>query len=113
MVAKTEGVDPCPVPVNNMHGMGSEYHVSGADEDKKENGIHKMAETQDQMDTDPASNRSRSLKGRQSIKNRIRHPHRQLEIGTWNISSLNAKEVELVEETMKYRLDIVGLSSTK
>ena len=65
MVANTYGVDPCLVPVKNMHGMESEYHVSGADEDMSENGIHQTQETQDQLDTDPASNRSRSLKARQ------------------------------------------------
>jgi len=35
-----------------------------------------------------------------------------MDIGTWNVTSLSGKEQELVEEIEKYRLDIVGLSST-
>ena len=38
---------------------------------------------------------------------------RKMEFGTWNISSLNGKEIELVREAEKYHLDILGLSSTK
>jgi hypothetical protein len=34
-------------------------------------------------------------------------------IGTWNVSSLTGKDLELVEEAARYRLDIVGISSTK
>ncbi|CAF1534892.1 unnamed protein product [Adineta ricciae] len=34
-------------------------------------------------------------------------------IGTWNVTSLNGKEVEVVEEAQKYHLDILGISSTK
>ena len=36
-----------------------------------------------------------------------------MNVGTWNVTSLTGKEVELVEEVKKYRLDIVSLSSTK
>lgn len=36
-----------------------------------------------------------------------------MNIGIWNVTSLTGKEIELVEEVKKYRLDIVGLSSTK
>jgi exonuclease III len=35
-----------------------------------------------------------------------------MDIGTWNVTSLYGKEQELVQEIEKYRLDIVGLSST-
>ena len=35
-----------------------------------------------------------------------------MNISTWNVTSL-ARKVELVEEDKKYRLAIVGLSSTK
>ncbi|VDP14878.1 unnamed protein product [Soboliphyme baturini] len=44
---------------------------------------------------------------------RNRHHQWELKVGNWNISSLRGKEQELVDETMKYQLDIVGLSSTK
>ena len=37
----------------------------------------------------------------------------KLRVATWNVTSLKNKEFELVEEAGKYRLDIVGLSSTK
>ena len=37
----------------------------------------------------------------------------KLRVATWNVTSLKNKECELVEEADKYRLDIVGLSSTK
>ncbi|XP_070412102.1 uncharacterized protein [Nothobranchius furzeri] len=37
---------------------------------------------------------------------------RKLVIGTWNVTSLAGKEQELVAEVEKYRLDIVGLTST-
>ncbi|XP_070407391.1 craniofacial development protein 2-like isoform X1 [Nothobranchius furzeri] len=37
---------------------------------------------------------------------------RKLVIGTWNVTSLARKEQELVAEVERYRLDIVGLTST-
>ena len=36
-----------------------------------------------------------------------------LAIGNWNVSSLTGKEQELVCEAQQYRLDVVGISSTK
>ena len=40
-------------------------------------------------------------------------PRRQpLAVGTWNVTSLGGKEPELVREVERYRLDIVGLTST-
>ena len=38
---------------------------------------------------------------------------RDLAIGNWNASSLTGKEQELVSEAQQYRLDVVGISSTK
>ena len=38
---------------------------------------------------------------------------RDLAIGNWNVSSLTGKEQELVCEAQQYRLDVVGISSTK
>ena len=38
---------------------------------------------------------------------------RDLAIGNWNVSSLTGKEQELVCEAPQYRLDVVGISSTK
>ncbi|KAI3358686.1 hypothetical protein L3Q82_015096 [Scortum barcoo] len=35
-----------------------------------------------------------------------------LAIGTWNVTSLGGKEPELVQEVERYRLEIVGLTST-
>jgi hypothetical protein len=35
-----------------------------------------------------------------------------MDIGNWNISSNSGKEPKLVREAQKYRLDIVGVSST-
>ncbi|GAA6079479.1 uncharacterized protein LOC115409932, partial [Tachysurus ichikawai] len=37
---------------------------------------------------------------------------RNLALGTWNVTSLGGKEPELVREVERYRLDIVGLTST-
>lgn len=34
-------------------------------------------------------------------------------IGTWNVQSLRGKEVELVEEVKKYKIDILGITETK
>ena len=42
-----------------------------------------------------------------------RQRRRNLRVGTWNVTSLFGKEQELIEEAIAYRLDIVGLSSTK
>uniref|UniRef100_A0AAV2MSF8 Endonuclease/exonuclease/phosphatase domain-containing protein n=1 Tax=Knipowitschia caucasica TaxID=637954 RepID=A0AAV2MSF8_KNICA len=40
-------------------------------------------------------------------------PHTQhLALGTWNVTSLGGKEPELVGEVKRYRLEIVGLTST-
>ena len=36
----------------------------------------------------------------------------QLAVGTWNVTSLGGKEPELVQEVERYRLEIVGLTST-
>ncbi|MGH2507006.1 MAG: reverse transcriptase domain-containing protein [Ktedonobacteraceae bacterium] len=36
-----------------------------------------------------------------------------MDIGIWNVRSLGSKEPELVEEAMRYRLDIIGVSETK
>ena len=36
-----------------------------------------------------------------------------MKIGTWNVTSLTGKEIELIEEAKKYQLDILGISSTK
>ena len=36
----------------------------------------------------------------------------KLGLGTWNVTSLVGKEPELVREVEKFRLDIVGLTST-
>ena len=36
----------------------------------------------------------------------------KLALGTWNVTSLAGKELELVEEAERFRLDIVGLTST-
>ena len=38
---------------------------------------------------------------------------RDLAIGNWNVSSLTGKEQELVCKAQQYRLDVVGISSTK
>ena len=38
---------------------------------------------------------------------------RDLAIGNWKVSSLTRKEQELVCEAQQYRLDVVGISSTK
>ena len=35
----------------------------------------------------------------------------KLALGTWNFTSLTSKELELVREVEKFRLDIVGLTS--
>ena len=44
---------------------------------------------------------------------RNREREQKLYIGAWNITSLTAKEPELVDEAIRYRLDIVGVSFTK
>ena len=44
---------------------------------------------------------------------RNREREQKLHSGTWNVTSLTGKEPELVDETIRYRLDIVGVSSTK
>ena len=44
---------------------------------------------------------------------RSRDKHHQMLVGNWNVLTLTGKELELVEEAKKYRLDIVGVSSTK
>ena len=36
-----------------------------------------------------------------------------MRIGTWNIKTLNGKEVEMIEEMEKYRLEILGISEVK
>ena len=38
---------------------------------------------------------------------------RDLAIGNWNVSSMTGREEELVCKAQQYRLDIVGISSTK
>ena len=57
---------------------------------------------------------ARSLNGKFDGKfYRNREREQKLHIGTWNVTSLTGKEPELVDEAIRYRLDIVGVSSTK
>ena len=44
---------------------------------------------------------------------RNREREQKLHIGTWNVTSLTGKEAELVDEAIRYRLDIIEVSSTK
>ena len=44
---------------------------------------------------------------------RSREREQKLHIGTRNMTSLTGKEPELVDEAVRYRLDLVGVSSTK
>ena len=44
---------------------------------------------------------------------RNREQGQKLHIGIWSVTSLTGKEPKLVEEAIRYRLDIVGVSSTK
>ena len=49
-----------------------------------------------------------------STKNyRNREQDQKLRIEIWNVTSLTGKEPKLVEETIRCRLDIVGVLSTK
>ena len=43
----------------------------------------------------------------------FRKQHHRLQLGNRNVLTLTGKEIELVEETKKYHLDIVGNFSTK
>ena len=38
---------------------------------------------------------------------------RTMRIGTWNVRSINGKEVELIDEIKKYRINILGVTETK
>ena len=51
--------------------------------------------------------------GRVGTGNRETTTAGHMDIGIWNVTSLGGKEPELVEEAIKYRLDIVGVSETK
>ena len=66
----------------------------------------------------PATHLERRMGTAQSTRTqdnvaRSRVNHHQLLFGNWNVLTLTGKELELVEEAKRYRLDIVGLSSTK
>ncbi|KAK7881169.1 hypothetical protein WMY93_029578 [Mugilogobius chulae] len=50
--------------------------------------------------------------GRGEVPGRPRPCARSLALGTWNVTSLAGKEPELVREVERFRLDIVGLTST-
>ena len=58
------------------------------------------------------------MEAAQSIRTRdnvahLQVNHHQLLLGNWNILTLTGKELELVEETKRYHLDIIGVFSTK
>ena len=55
-------------------------------------------------DASMASSTENSIKIKNENRNYIR---------TWNVTSLSGKEPELADEASRYRLDIVGVSSTK
>ena len=66
----------------------------------------------------PATRLKRPMESVQSIRTRdnVAHSrvnHHQLLLGNWNILTLTGKEPELVEETKRHHLDIIGVSSTK
>ncbi|CAF3932499.1 unnamed protein product [Rotaria sp. Silwood1] len=48
-----------------------------------------------------------------TIQQQKRQHQHKINIGTWNVTSLTGKEIELAEEAQKYTLDILGISSTK
>ncbi|KAI3356707.1 hypothetical protein L3Q82_003394 [Scortum barcoo] len=53
--------------------------------------------------------------GSSDVAGKPRRPNpwnKTLAIGTWNVTSLGGKEPELVREVERYRLEIVGLTST-
>ncbi|KAK7938962.1 hypothetical protein WMY93_002288 [Mugilogobius chulae] len=50
--------------------------------------------------------------GQVEVPGRPRPCTRSLALGTWNVTSLAGKEPELVREVERFRLDIVGLTST-
>uniref|UniRef100_A0AAV2L504 Uncharacterized protein n=1 Tax=Knipowitschia caucasica TaxID=637954 RepID=A0AAV2L504_KNICA len=55
----------------------------------------------------------RGLGSSRRLRPRRPSPHTQhLALGTWNVTSLGGKEPELVGEVERYRLEIVGLTST-
>lgn len=51
----------------------------------------------------------------QSKYGQLRRPRngQDMNIGIWNITSFTGKEVEIVEEMEKYKLDILGISEVK
>ncbi|KAI3357259.1 hypothetical protein L3Q82_015708 [Scortum barcoo] len=53
-----------------------------------------------------------SSRGRGAPPRRPNPWNKTLAIGTWNVTSLGGKEPELVREVERYRLEIVGLTST-
>ena len=44
---------------------------------------------------------------------RNREQEQKLHVGTWSVTLLTGKKLELVDEAIRYWLDIVGVSSTK
>ena len=56
---------------------------------------------------------AQSIHTRGNVAHSRHHHQHQLRFGNWNVFSLTGKEMELVEEAKQYRLDIVGISSTK
>jgi hypothetical protein len=47
------------------------------------------------------------------ISQRRQRKDKEMRFGTWNIKSLNGKEVEIIREMEKYRLELLGLSEVK
>src|SRR5688572_21015834 len=77
--------------------------------------LNSLGETSDGPVTCPSVSSDETLGriGKRQRNQRNRQRLWNLALGNWNISSIRGKEVELVEEAAKYRLDIVGVSSTK
>lgn len=60
----------------------------------------------------PIQSRLNGLGTGQSIGNR-HGMDKDIRLGIWNIKTLSGKEIELVGEIKKYKIDIIGLSETK
>ncbi|KAK5913431.1 hypothetical protein CgunFtcFv8_007964 [Champsocephalus gunnari] len=61
----------------------------------------------------PTGNSDGVPSGSESRGSRRTRPGQQkLALGTWNVTSLGGKELELVREVERYQLDLVGLTST-
>lgn len=87
-------------------GLKKKYNYSGTTYKKNSNAEHKISKNYDTIAKETEIKHERRIPAVKKDVNKV-------SIGTWNITSLNGKEIEITEEMSRFKIDILGISEVK